>query len=96
MNIFQSSELFGAFLLFVLIFIVVLFFESFYRQYISYDVNKQHSLRFHLKKILAQILLKLGKRKKTPDHVVDQLQIFSDEDKMVNFVESREKKSLTK
>lgn len=88
MNTFQSSELFGAFLVFVALFVIIVLLDLFYQQCMSYDVEKpfygkHHTLRFQVKRMLARLLLKLGKRKPMPDNVVDQLQVFSDADKMV-------------
>ncbi|XP_031628464.1 uncharacterized protein LOC116344172 [Contarinia nasturtii] len=84
---FQSEELFGAFLVFVVVFIIILLLDLFYRQYYSRDVEKtvyvkHYTVRFHLKKLLARLLLKLNRREATPDNVVDKLQIFSDTDPM--------------
>lgn len=61
----------------------------------SYDTEnliygKHHTLRFHMKRMLARLLLKLGKRKPMPDDVVDQLQIFSEADEMVIIVKKKE------
>lgn len=92
MNKFQSSELFGAFLVFVAIFIIIILLEQFYQQCISNDAEnlvygRHHTLRFHFKKMVARMLLKFGQRKETPDDVVDKLQIFSDSDDMVRYFE---------
>lgn len=88
MNTFQSSELFGAFLVFVAVFIIIVLLDALYHQCISYDAEKpicgkQHTFRFQIKRIFARLLLKLGRRKPIPDGIVDKLQVFSDTDEMV-------------
>lgn len=90
MNLFHSSELFGGFLVFVSLFIIIVLLDHFYNERKSNDVEKlsserRHTLRFQLKRIVARLLLKLGKRKKTPTNVVDKLQVFADQDEMVRF-----------
>lgn len=85
---FQSDELFNAFLLFVIVFIIISLVDLFYHQYDSRDVEKSayardYTFRFHLKKVLARLLMQLGRRKAIPAHVVDKLQVLSDADPMV-------------
>lgn len=89
MNTFQSSELFGAFLVFVAVFIVILLLDLCYEHWSSHDVvravnERHHTFRFKVKKLIARILLKLGKRKAIPNDAVDKLQVFSVEDPMVS------------
>lgn len=89
MNTFQSSELFGAFLVFVAVFVVILLLDLCYHHWSSHDVerptNERHrTFRFRVKKLIAGILLKLGKRKAIPVDKVDKLQVFSDKDPMVS------------
>lgn len=88
MNTFQSTELFGAFLVFVAVFITIVLLDLWYQQCCSNDTakpiyGKHHNLRFQVKKIMAYLFLKLGKRKEMPNEKVDQLQVFSEIDKMV-------------
>lgn len=88
MNMFQSSELFGAFVAFVVLFIILLIYDHFNNQSGTEDVRRSNrsrrTFRFQLKRILARLLLKMRKNEEIPDNVVDQLQVFSDHDEMVS------------
>lgn len=88
MNTFQSSELFGAFLVFVAVFILLVLIDLFYQHWHSSDVEKpikerRQTFCFKVKKVIARVLLRLGRRKVVHDDNVDQLQTFSDDDPMV-------------
>lgn len=97
MNTFQSSELFGAFLVFVAVFILLVLLDLCYQYWNSSDVEKpiserSHTLRFRVKKVIARILLKLGRRKAMNADKVDQIQVFSDDDPMVRAAWTRWRK----
>lgn len=90
MNLFESSELFGFFLAIVAITITIVLLKQFYNQGWSNKIEGpiyglHYTLVFRFKRRIARILLKLGKREETPEHVVDKLQIFSDQDEMVHY-----------
>lgn len=46
----------------------------------------RHTVRFHLKKVVARLLIKLRKPQHLPDADVDKLQVFSDHDEWVKFI----------
>lgn len=88
MNTFQSSELFGAFLIFVVVFILLVLLDLCYQHWnsrvVENPINERNcTFRFKVKKVIARILLKLGKRKAICDDRVDRIQVFSDDDPMV-------------
>lgn len=85
----QSSEMFGAFCVFVALFIILVLLDYFYNSWKSHDSEKptyghHHSLRFFVKRLIARLLLKLGKRREIPD--IDKVQDFSDADTMVRIL----------
>lgn len=90
MNTFNSDELFGAFLIFVAIFLIIVFLDFFYHFCTAHKLPAQHmysrrtTIQFHTKKILARLLLKLGKRKAISIDEVDRMQKFSESDEMVS------------
>lgn len=90
MNTFQSSELFGGFLVFIVVFSFVAFLDYLYHhcksnknEKLVYDAQ-HHTFRFHIKQRIACLMLKIAKRKKLNDIEANKLQIFSDADQMVN------------
>ena len=62
MHTFQSSELFGAFLVFVAVFIIILLLDLCYQNQSIRDAENQrhHTFRFQVKKIVARILLNIA------------------------------------
>lgn len=91
MNTFNSSGLFVAFLVFVVIFLVLVLLDLVYHQCTTHTENpiygQHHSFRFHVKQLIARILLKLGKRECISDIEADKIQVFSDADDKVNTIE---------
>lgn len=89
MNTFHSTELFGAFLVFVFIFMLIVLCDLWYRHCTrpvqdrpSYGQHR--TIGFHVKQLIARILLKFGKRENIVTNPnVDKLQLFSDADEMV-------------
>lgn len=89
MHTFRSNDLFGAFLVFVALFVIIVLLDLFYKQCKSSNVEvpiygKHHTFGFYAKRMLARLVLTMGKRKPMPDDLVDKLQTFSDTDEMVN------------
>lgn len=89
MNTFKSTEMFDAFLVFVVIFILIVFLDLLYHQCTTPKTERpiygqHHSFRFQFKQFIARLLLKLGKHEHMSDIEVDKLRIFSDKDEMVS------------
>lgn len=87
MKTFQSNTFLG----FAALFIIIFLLDLFYRQYVTHYMEKSiygrhYALKFHLKQMVARLLLKLSRRETISDDVVDKLQILSDKDPMVRFL----------
>lgn len=91
---FNSSEFYGVFLAFMVIFITILLIDYFLKQrklkyaerskYAGRSIYESRpSLRFYFKRLIARMLFTLAKRKDIPDDQVDKLQVFDDRDEMV-------------
>lgn len=86
---FQSAESFCAFLVFVALFIIIVLLDMFFNSNSSHDnaerpiYGRHQSLRFHVKKLMARLLLRLGKRDAISDAKVDKVQVFSPADDKV-------------
>lgn len=89
MNTFHSTGLFGAFLVFVFIFMLIVLCDFWFRHCtrlapVSFGYRQHRTTGFHVKQFIARILLKFRKQENilmNPN--VDKLQLFPDADKLV-------------